>query len=531
MKKTQKFLTLILSVLLSISLVACNAAPKDGYADGNAADNVGATPPGAAPPYAENDFGEIPSDEAESIPTNPPDDFGKIVENPFVSTAVCDTSTFSADVDTASYTFLRKMISSGYSLKELQNIARANVVRTEEIVNYFEYNYANAPEGEMFGTKATIAKSPWNNDTYLLMLGLKAQEIESRSANNLVFLIDVSGSMSSSDKLPLLVQAFSYLVDQLDGDDTVSIVTYGSNERVVLEGATGNKKEIILNAINNLEAGGSTNGEAGIIKAYEIAERYFDPDGNNRIILASDGDLNVGIHDPEQLEGLVEEKRESGIFLSVLGFGSGNFRDDNMSAIAQSGNGVYHYIDCAAEAERIFCDSLLSTLYTVAKDVKFQLTFDKNYISEYRLIGYENRLLNNEDFDDDTKDAGEVGSGHTLTVCYELKLTDAALDTNDEASGTENDEQTGWIKLAIRYKEPDSAVSELREIYLGEEQLTGEPDADFKFVCTAIEFSMLVRESEYRNSSVTLQTLIERLEALTLNESQSGLLALLKAVK
>jgi Ca-activated chloride channel family protein len=298
----------------------------------------------------------------------------------------------------------------------------------------------------------------------------------------------------------------------------------------VLEGTSGNKKEIILNAINDLSSGGSTNGEAGIVKAYEIAEANFKADGNNRIIIASDGDLNVGIRDPEQLEKLVEDKRKSGVFLSVLGFGSGNFRDDNMSAIAQTGNGVYHYIDTAAEAERIFATSLLSTIYTVAKDVKFQLKFDKNYVSEYRLIGYENRLLNNEDFDDDTKDAGEVGAGHTLTVCYELKLTDAALDTTDEESGTDNDEQANWIKLSIRYKEIDSEVSELREIDLGEGQLTDTPDEDFVFASTVIEFSMLIRDSAYNKADRSVGDLIEILQGLELDKEKTEFRDLLKKI-
>jgi Ca-activated chloride channel family protein len=336
--------------------------------------------------------------------------------------------------------------------------------------------------------------------------------------------------MRSAAKLPLLKQAFSYLVDQLDENDTVSIVTYAGSERVVLEGATGNKKEIILAAINDLASGGSTNGEAGIVKAYEIAEANFKADGNNRIIIASDGDLNVGIRNPEQLEKLVEDKRKSGVFLSVLGFGSGNFRDDNMSAIAQTGNGVYHYIDTAAEAERIFATSLLSTIYTVAKDVKFQLKFDKNYVSEYRLIGYENRLLNNEDFDDDTKDAGEVGAGHTLTVCYELKLTDAALDTTDEESGTDNDEQANWIKLSIRYKEIDSEVSELREIDLGEGQLTDTPDEDFVFASTVIEFSMLIRDSAYNKADRSVGDLIEILQGLELDKEKTEFRDLLKKI-
>ena len=533
MKKAQRIIISVIAFILVISMAACAAAPKN---EDKAFDIIGDAGMNNAPNspsygYPNADTGEIELEGAvtpEGDVDKPAEDIGNkdevvdqsIYENPFIKVEEMDTSTFSADVDTASYTFLRKMINQGYSLSELQNTAKYNVLRTEEMVNYFKYDYASPAENEAFGVNATISKSPWNDETYLMMLGIKATEIEEKTANNLVFLIDASGSMSSADKLPLLQEAFVFLTEQLDENDTVSIVTYAGSERVVLEGASGNKKQTIIDAINDLKAGGSTNGEAGINKAYEIAEANFKPGGNNRIILASDGDLNVGIRDPEQLEKLVEEKRNSGIFLSVLGFGTGNFRDSNMSAIAQTGNGVYHYIDCSAEAERIFTDSLLSTIYTVAKDVKFQLTFDKDCISEYRLIGYENRMLANEDFDDDTKDAGEVGSGHTLTVCYELKLNERRTE----------EVKTNWIKLAIRYKQPDAEISKLCEYYFGDEQIAGEPDEDFVFATTVIEFSMLLRNSKYAKNEITLESLIERLDGLTLDTYKAEFKSLLNTL-
>ena len=532
MKKAQRIIISVIAFILVISMAAC-AKSADGDFDmiGDAGMNNAPNSPSYGYPNANKgesalEGGVTPEGDAVASPEDAPaEDIGdkdeeveqSIYENPFVKVEDMDTSTFSADVDTASYTFLRKMINQGYSLSELQNTAKYNVLRTEEMVNYFKYDYASPAENEAFGVNATISKSPWNDETYLMMLGIKATEIEEKTANNLVFLIDASGSMSSADKLPLLQEAFVFLTEQLDENDTVSIVTYAGSERVVLEGASGNKKQTIIDAINDLKAGGSTNGEAGINKAYEIAEANFKPGGNNRIILASDGDLNVGIRDPEQLEKLVEEKRNSGIFLSVLGFGTGNFRDSNMSAIAQTGNGVYHYIDCSAEAERIFTDSLLSTIYTVAKDVKFQLTFDKDCISEYRLIGYENRMLANEDFDDDTKDAGEVGSGHTLTVCYELKLNERRTE----------EVKTNWIKLAIRYKQPDAEISKLCEYYFGDEQIAGEPDEDFVFATTVIEFSMLLRNSKYAKNEITLESLIERLDGLTLDTYKAEFKSLL----
>ena len=540
MKKAQRIIISIIALVLVISMAACSAA-KDGESLGDADGNYAPNSPGYTNEYGESTFiagtpdkdkvdGDLSADNGkdDAVPEEIPD--YDIHENPFIKVEDMDTSTFSADVDTASYTFLRKMINQGYTLKELQNIAKANVLRTEEMVNYFNYSYSSPEENEVFGVNATISKSPWNDDTYLMMLGLKASEIEKKTANNLVFLIDASGSMSSADKLPLLQEAFVFLTEQLDENDTVSIVTYAGSERVVLEGASGNKKQAIIDAINNLKAGGSTNGEAGINKAYEIAEANFKPGGNNRIILASDGDLNVGISNPKQLQQLVEEKRDAGIFLSVLGFGTGNFRDSNMSAIAQNGNGVYHYIDCSAEAERIFTESLLSTIYTVAKDVKFQLTFDKEYVSEYRLIGYENRMLANEDFDDDTKDAGEVGSGHTLTICYELKLAEGALNTTDEENGSVDDGLDKWIKLAIRYKQPDSDVSELREFYIGEEQLTSEPGEDFIFATTVIQFSMLLRNSQYATNTINLSALCDTLDTLTLDTYKAEFKSLLNTL-
>ena len=330
MKKAQRIIISVIAFILVISMAACsksadgdfdmigdagmNNAPSYGYPNANKGESAlegGVTLEGDAVASPEDAPAEDIGDKDEEVEQS-------IYENPFIKVEEMDTSTFSADVDTASYTFLRKMINQGYSLSELQNTAKYNVLRTEEMVNYFKYDYASPAENEVFGVNATISKSPWNDETYLMMLGIKATEIEEKTANNLVFLIDASGSMSSADKLPLLQEAFVFLTEQLDENDTVSIVTYAGSERVVLEGASGNKKQTIIDAINDLKAGGSTNGEAGINKAYEIAEANFKPGGNNRIILASDGDLNVGIRDPEQLEKLVEEKRDAGIFLSVL---------------------------------------------------------------------------------------------------------------------------------------------------------------------------------------------------------------------
>ena len=456
-------------------------------------DNVGAT-------YPEN----APEEGNEDVDGSPVADSATLYENPFVDTAKNNVSTFSADVDTASYTYFRKLVSQGYTLTELKNQLSRAPLRTEEMINYFDYSYTMPSEGEVFGTEAAVARTPWNADSYLLMLGIATDELTEKGANNLVFLIDVSGSMASSDKLPLLKKAFSYLVSSLDERDTVSIVTYSGKESVVLSGCRGDRDEEIMRAVNSLEAEGSTNGEAGLTRAYSLAKDYFIKDGNNRIIMASDGDLNVGISSEGELKSYIETKRDEGIFLSVLGFGTGNYKDAKMSALAQNGNGVYYYIDGEREAEKVMGEDLLSTLYTVAKDVKFQLEFDSRYVAKYRLIGYETRMLSAEDFDDDTKDAGDVGAGHSLTVCYELILTEGAKESEDMTYAT----------LKIRYKSPISDASVLRKMTVDSKAFTDTPDADFRFISSVIETAMILNQSRYNTDGVELKQIGESLSAL-----------------
>ena len=336
---------------------------------------------------------------------------------------------------------------------------------------------------------------------------LQAANATPTEGNNIVFLIDVSGSMNASDKLPLLKTAFSHLTDQLGENDIISIVTYSGKEEVVLDGCTGNKKETILSAINSLIASGSTNGEAGLQKAYQLAEKHRIEGGNNRIIMASDGDLNVGISSESALKQYIEQKRDAGIFLSVLGFGTGNYRDEKMETLADNGNGVYLYVDGEAEAEKIFSTDLLANLYTVAKDVKMQITFDKNYVSAYRLIGYENRILNEEDFTDDTKDAGEVGAGHQVTVCYELTLTEGAK--TDGAN---------WLELAVNYKLPEDTASVFPNLYnIGYADYVTTPDADRAFMIAVIETCMLLHNSDYLPEGFDLDNIIHSLNAIDLS--------------
>lgn len=441
--------------------------------------------------------------EAPYMPYEPygNEEYGEIEENGFLSVAEQPLSTFSADVDTASYSNLRRMILDGYELDWIPE----DSVRIEEMINYFDYDYSGPKEGEPFGVNTEIAQCPWNEDSYVMMVGLQTEEIDFSDAapSNLVFLIDVSGSMYSEEKLPLLQKSFAMLATNLTAKDRVSIVTYAGDDRIVLQGARGNDVDTIVNALNNLEAGGSTNGSAGISTAYELAEEYFIEGGNNRVILATDGDLNVGLTSEDELEWLITQKRETGVFLSVLGFGTGNIKDNKMETLADCGNGNYAYIDSLNEARKVLVEEMGATLVTVAKDVKFQMEFNPDVVAEYRLIGYENRALANEDFTDDTKDAGEIGAGHSVTVLYEVKLV----------PGEKSYAAQEWSTLHIRYKAPEADESRQLDYVMGSEQLAFRASEDLQFACCVAQFGMLLRNSEYAGSA-TYEDVYECLEDL-----------------
>lgn len=449
------------------------------------------------------------------------EEYDAVTENGFMSVAASPVSTFSADVDTASYANVRRMIMDGYTCSDIP----AGAVRTEEMVNYFSYDYETPEGNEPFAVTATIGDCPWNEDSKLLIMGLQTEAIDfsEAPASNIVFLLDVSGSMNSEDKLPLLKQAFSLLVENLDEDDRISIVTYASSNDVVLEGATGDERQEIMDALNSLEAGGSTNGGEGIITAYELAEEYFIPGGNNRVILATDGDLNVGITNQSDLEDLIEEKRESGVFLSVLGFGTGNYSDSNMETLADAGNGNYSYIDGMTEAKKVLVEELGATMVTVAKDVKLQVEFNPAEVAEYRLIGYDNRMLTTEDFEDDTRDAGEIGAGHSVTVIYEIvpatcgTVIEEELRYQDSTLSEEAIESGEWLSLSIRYKEPEEEESIELVYYFGEEQYTEEVSEDFLFAATVAEFAMVLKNSEYIGEG-SLEHVLESLENMELED-------------
>lgn len=434
-------------------------------------------------------------------------EYGKLIENKWINTADEPTSTFSSDVDTASYTRFRAFVNGGATLKTMQDYYGASI-RTEEMLNYFKYTTKYPAANDLFGVHTEIAPCPWNSSASLLMMTLKAKKVRAENkGNNLVFLIDVSGSMNSEDKLPLLKKAFKELVKNLSAKDTISIVTYSGAEKVVLEGCKGSDKDKILKAVNKLEAGGSTNGSAGMKKAYSIARDYFIEGGNNRIIMATDGDLNVGISTTEGILEFVEEKRKSGIYISTLGFGAGGYNDSMLETIADNGNGAYYFIDGMTEIEKVFGSDLLSTLYTVAEDVKFQLTFDPAAVSQYRLVGYENRVMNNEDFENDAKDAGEVGSGQTLVVCYEIKTTDMEEFVNDIAS------------LSVRYKNPGELEAKQNDYAITRDVLKIAASDDARFASAVIMTSMIIHKSEYMDEGIDLDFVINSIENLELKDA------------
>ena len=373
-------------------------------------------------------------------------------------------STFSIDVDNASYSNIRRFINMG-------EMPPADAVRVEEMINYFKYDYPEPAGEHPFSVYSEMAICPWNKKHILLQVGLRGKSIDKSALppSNLVFLIDVSGSMNNPNKLPLLKSAFGLLVNELRPRDHVAIVVYAGAAGLVLESTPGNRKETIMGAIDNLQAGGSTAGGAGLKLAYDEAEENYIAGGNNRIILATDGDFNVGESSNGAMERLVEEKRKKGVFITVLGFGMGNVKDDKMELIADKGNGNYSYIDNLQEARRVLVREFGGTLFTIAKDVKFQIEFNPAKIESYRLIGYENRLLNAEDFNDDRKDAGEMGAGHNVTALYELipSGSDENLPSVDPlkyqvSNVRENPEMDlidEFLTIKIRYKKPEGMKS------------------------------------------------------------------------
>ena len=420
-------------------------------------------------------------------------------ENVFKSPVTSPLSTFSIDTDTASYSNLRRFILNGTSIPD-------GSVRIEELLNYFDYQKSDADDGHPFGVKYRYGKCPWNENNQLAMITVSGDELKEAKPSNIVFLIDVSGSMYSYNKLPLVKQSLALLLDKLGESDTISIVTYASGTGVALEPTPATEKEKILGVIDSLRAGGSTSGASGINLAYELAEKS-KIDGNNRVILCTDGDFNVGISSTADLKTLISEKRDSGIYLSVLGFGMGNYKDNKMETLADSGNGNYAYIDTLKEAKKVLVDDMSKTIYTIAKDVKIQTEFNPEKVKEYRLIGYENRLLNNEDFDNDKKDAGELGADARVTVLYEIVPQDSEVESElkYQTTGTTGSDELMTVK--IRYKDPDGQESILCEYPMTEDEAT-KPDEDFYFASAVAQLGMLLNKSEFSGSS-TYESIID----------------------
>jgi Ca-activated chloride channel family protein len=473
--------------------------------DGILVHNKGKAEMAAAPTAMEEQAVIQPEEQSLIVPAEGwnTEEYTRIGELPFLSAMNNPLSTLSIDVDTASYSNVRRFLQRGKKPPQ-------DAVRIEEFINYFSYNYPDPDDEVPFSFTVELSDCPWNEEHMLLHLGLQGRRIpfERLPPNNLVFLLDVSGSMNSPGKLPLLKQAMSMLTEQMRSIDRVAIVVYAGAAGLVLPPTSGNEKRTILSALEKLKAGGSTAGGAGIQLAYSVANQYFDPEGNNRVILATDGDFNVGVSSQGGLVRLIEEKRQSGIYLTVLGFGMGNYKDNRMESLADSGNGNYAYIDNEMEARKALVTELGSTLYTIAGDVKIQIEFNPAIVDSYRLIGYENRTLRTEDFADDRKDAGEMGAGHSVTVLYELKMASGARASRRELryQSSEVREEAGssneLLLIKFRYKIPGEEQSRYVEKPILFDPLTLDATSDsYRFSAAVAAFALILRDSIYRGTA------------------------------
>ena len=422
------------------------------------------------------------------------EEYNEINERGFVDPSENPLSSFSLDSSSYAYTNLRRLINTNaYISKDAVNI--------EQMLNYFNYSYKNETENAL-STTLELAPCPYNSENHLALISVNSKEIKMNDTrNNFVFLIDTSGSMSSNEKLGLFQEAFKLLVNAVDENDTVSIVTYASGVRVVAEGVNGGNKASLVEMVDELVASGSTNGSRGIQKAYDIAEKYFIEGGNNRVLIATDGDFNVGIQNEGDLNDFISSKRETGIYLSVLGFGMGNTKHNKMNTLAQNGNGNAYYIDSLLEAKRVFVEELGSLLNTVAKDAKIQVEFNPKYVSKYRLIGYENKMMTNEQFEDSETDAGEIGEGHTVIAIYEIELKDITISDF-------------ILNTKLRYKDITTNVEVEITDSINKVNIMSD---DFKFASAVCEFALLLRNSDFKGQA-NYEHLIEFLESIDLSD-------------
>jgi Ca-activated chloride channel family protein len=487
--KSRVVLTLV-ALVVSSSVGCSGPSPSDLFVNSPSVSGL-LSPMSAQRSLSPND-GAPGSANTESYQT--------IHENPFLAPLKNPLSTFSIDVDTASYSNVRRFLNQG-------KLPPKDAVRIEEMLNYFRYDYAQPEAGKPFALKTELSEAPWKKGHQLLQIGLQAPAVEMGNTprSNLVFLLDTSGSMASPDKLPLLKQSLRLMVDQLSEKDSVSMVVYAGSAGQVLPPTPGHRKDVILKALDNLEAGGGTAGGAGIRLAYSLARQQFIQGGNNRVILATDGDFNVGASSDAEMEYLIEQERKEGVFLTVLGFGTGNYKDSKMETLANKGNGNYAYIDSLSEARKVVVQELGATLLTVAKDVKLQVEFNPAKVAKYRLIGYENRLLRAEDFDNDAKDAGELGAGHTVTALYEIEPVTAATAQEQSLTYTETEiKDTAFasddlLTLKLRYKQPHQDTSELlTHTVEAQAKPWSEASVNLQFAASVAGFGMLLRQSEHK---------------------------------
>ncbi|THU38035.1 VWA domain-containing protein [Niastella caeni] len=515
-----KFLCKLVAALLLWLFIACNnhTSQSSKTADTEVTADMVLTPvpvlqeslqPSAVgttqftPPVADKDEDARKADEEKSFNT---EDYDHIIENKFLAATQNPLSTFSIDVDEAAYSNIRRYINNG-------SIPPAGAVRIEEMINYFDYTYPQPQNDDPFSVNTELSECPWSPQHRLVHIGLQGKEIPVKNLPNanIVFLIDVSGSMEEPNKLPLVKSSMKLLADQLRPDDKVAIVVYAGNAGLVLPSTSGTNTTAIKEAIDQLQAGGSTAGGEGIQLAYKVARENFIKGGNNRIILATDGDFNVGVSSDDELVSLIEKERKSGIFLSVLGYGMGNYKDNKMQQLADKGNGNHSYIDNINEARKVLVSEFASTLFTIAKDVKIQIEFNPAKVQAYRLIGYENRVLAAEDFNDDKKDAGELGSGHTVTALYEVipvGVKSEFIGTVDPlkyqpakaaATASGGDE---LMTIKLRYKKPEGDTSKLITHPVTDTHLAlASTSENFRFSAAVASFGMLLRNSEFKQNA------------------------------
>ena len=531
-ENTKRIFAMAAAIMMTVTMFASCGSASDGTYKAENDTNItnndvkGGESPENITADAETNGGEFNFYTEEAIPEINTEEYNHYAENSFQSVAEHPLSTFSTDVDTASFTNVRRMI------ENRQDIF-ADAVRTEEFINYFKYDYPQPDNDDKIGITTELSDCPWNDESKLMLVGLQAKDIDVQDIDsNIVFLIDVSGSMGDANKLPLVAQAFAMLAENLGQNDRISIVTYAGRDTVELEGESGANYSKIAETLAGLTAGGSTAGAAGINTAYELAQKYFIEDGNNRVILATDGDLNVGLSSQEELTALIEEKRDMGIFLSVLGFGMGNYKDSRLEALADNGNGNYAYIDSIDEAERVLVTEMNGTMFTVAKDAKVQVEFNPANVSYYRLVGYENRLLDDRDFEDDTKDAGDVGAGQQVTALYEIIPTEAKAEENtrtlkyqddvaypEPEKTEEGDLDRELLTVSVRYKEKDENDSKLvdKPVMLASYVSKDEMSDNMRLASAAAMFAKTLGNSE---DKFTMAEIREQAMGLELNAEE-----------